>query len=200
MKFRDLGHQPLPVIWAEMRSFTDARTLETPDEVWFVQHPPIYTLGMNADPRHVLEPGDIPVQQIDRGGQVTYHGPGQLVAYTLIDLRRRGLTVRGLVDQLESAVVDAVALYGVTAQGQSDARGVYVGGAKLAALGLRVRRHCSYHGIAVNVAMDLEPYRRINPCGYTALEVTQLSDLCGMASIPQLQLDLQRALERRFSE
>ncbi len=200
MKFRDLGHQPLPVIWAEMRSFTDARTRETPDEVWFVQHPPIYTLGMNADPRHVLERGDIPVQQIDRGGQVTYHGPGQLVAYTLIDLRRRGLTVRDLVDQLESAVVDAVALYGVTAQGRSDARGVYVGGAKLAALGLRVRRHCSYHGIAVNVAMDLEPYRRINPCGYTALEVTQLSDLCGMASIPQLQLDLQRALERRFSE
>jgi lipoyl(octanoyl) transferase len=200
MKFRDLGHQPLPVIWAEMRSFTDARTPETTDEVWFVQHPPIYTLGMNADLRHVLEPGDIPVLQIDRGGQVTYHGPGQLVAYTLIDLRRRGLTVRALVDQLESAVVDAVARYGVTAQGRSDARGVYVGGAKLAALGLRVRRHCSYHGIAVNVAMDLEPYRRINPCGYEALEVTQLSDLCGMASVPQLQLDLQRALGNRFSE
>lgn len=198
IRFRNLGHQPLPAIWAEMRSFTDTRTPETPDEIWFVEHPPIYTLGMNADLRHVLDPDDIPVLQIDRGGQVTYHGPGQLVAYTLIDLRRRGLTVRALVDQLESAVVDAVAAYGVAAHGRRDARGVYVGAAKLAALGLRVRRHCSYHGVAVNVAMDLEPYRRINPCGFEALEITQLSDLCGMTSTARLQTDLQRELGRRF--
>jgi lipoyl(octanoyl) transferase len=198
MKFRDLGHQPLPAIWAEMRSFTDSRTPDTADEIWFVEHSPIYTLGMNADRRHVLDPGEIPVLHIDRGGQVTYHGPGQLVAYTLIDLRRRRLTVRALVDQLESAVVDTVARYGVEAHGRPDARGVYVGAAKLAALGLRVRRHCSYHGIAVNVAMDLEPFRRINPCGYEALEVTQLSDLCGIVSTAALQADLQDELKRRF--
>ena len=195
---RDLGEQALAVTWADMRRFTDARGDATPDEVWFVNHPPIFTLGMNADPRHVLAAGDIPVLRIDRGGQVTYHGPGQLVAYTLIDLRRRGLTVRRLVEQLEGAVVDAVAAYGVSAHGRCDARGVYVGASKLAAIGLRVRRHCSYHGIAVNVAMDLEPFRRINPCGYESLEVTQLKDLCGVDSIARVRADLTRELEKRF--
>jgi lipoyl(octanoyl) transferase len=195
---RDLGEQALAETWADMRRFTDERDAATPDEVWFVSHPPIFTLGMNADPRHVLAAGDIPVLRIDRGGQVTYHGPGQLVAYTLIDLRRRGLTVRKLVEQLEGAVVDTVAAYGVSAQGRCDARGVYVGGSKLAAIGLRVRRHCSYHGIAINVAMDLEPFRRINPCGYESLEVTQLEDLCPVDSIARVRADLTRELDRRF--
>ncbi|HSG66621.1 MAG TPA: lipoyl(octanoyl) transferase LipB [Gammaproteobacteria bacterium] len=196
---RDLGEQALAATWADMRAFTDARGADAPDEIWFVSHPPIFTLGMNADPRHVLAAGDIPVLRIDRGGQVTYHGPGQLVAYTLIDLRRRGLTVRKLVEQLECAVVDTVAAYGVSAYGRCDARGVYVGAAKLAAVGLRVRRHCAYHGIAVNVAMDLEPFRRINPCGYESLEVTQLKDLCAVDSVARVRADLTLALEQRFA-
>lgn len=198
MIFRDLGRQPLPAVWTDMQRFTDTRSEETPDEVWFVEHPPIYTLGMNADRRHVLDPGDVPVLQIDRGGQVTYHGPGQLVAYTLVDLRRHGLTVRALVSALEAAVVDAVASYGIEAQGRCDARGVYVGESKLAAIGLRVRRHCSYHGLAVNVAMDLSPFERINPCGFEALEVTQLKDLCRSASVADLRDKLQGSLERRL--
>lgn len=198
LRFRDLGEQALSATWAEMQRFTDTRTSQTPDEIWFVQHKPIFTLGMNADTRHVLNPGNIPVLQLDRGGQVTYHGPGQLVAYTLLDLRRRGLNVRELVERLEAAVVDTVAAYGVAAHGRSDARGVYVGLAKLAAIGLRIRRHCSYHGIAVNVAMDLEPFHRINPCGYEALEVTQLRELCGIDSIERVQADLQRDLGERF--
>jgi lipoyl(octanoyl) transferase len=198
LRVRDLGEQALSATWAEMRRFTDTRTAQTPDEIWFVQHPPIFTLGMNADRRHVLNAGDIPVLQIDRGGQVTYHGPGQLVAYALLDLRRRGLHVRKLVEQLEAAVVDTVAAYGVVAHGRSDARGVYVGSAKLAAIGLRVRRHCSYHGIAVNVSMDLEPFQRINPCGFESLEVTQLRELCGIDSVECVQADLQRDLEGRF--
>ena len=198
MIFRDLGFKPLPDVWADMQRFTDTRSDDTADEVWFVEHPPIFTLGLNADPRHVLDPGDTPVLQIDRGGQVTYHGPGQLVAYAMIDLRRAGLTVRGLVNELESAVVDTVARYGVEAYGSSDARGVYVGASKLAALGLRVRRHCSYHGIAVNVAMDLAPYQRINPCGFEQLAVTQLADLCGVDSIERVRTDLRGELEKRF--
>lgn len=198
LRFRDLGRRPLDAVWAEMQSFTDARRDATPDEIWFVEHSPVFTLGMNADPRHVLLPGDIPVVRTDRGGQVTYHGPGQLVAYVLLDLRRRGLSVRGLVDMLEAAIVEAVAAYGVTAEGRREARGVYVGDAKLAAIGLRVRRHCSYHGLALNVAMDLEPFRRINPCGFEALEVTQLSALSGAATIAGVKSDLKNALEARF--
>ena len=161
-----------------MRRFTDERDARTPDEVWFVEHAPVFTLGMNADARHVLDPRDIPVVETDRGGQVTYHGPGQLVAYVLLDLGRRQWTVRRLVDELEAAVVETVARYGITARGSRAARGVYVGDAKLAALGLRVRRHCSYHGLALNVSMDLEPFGRINPCGFSDLAVTQLRDLC----------------------
>jgi len=195
---RDLGEQALAETWIDMRRFTDARDDGTADEVWFVSHPPIFTLGMNADPRHVLAAGDIPVLKIDRGGQVTYHGPGQLVAYTLIDLRRRGFTVRKLVEQLEGAIVDTVAGYGVSAHGRCDARGVYVGKSKLAAIGLRVRRHCAYHGVAVNVAMDLAPFRRINPCGFESLEVTQVKDLCGVDSIARVRTDLAHELEKRF--
>ncbi len=195
---REIGVKPLPDVWADMRRFTDARNPDTPDEVWFVEHPPIFTLGLNGDRSHLLDPGDIPVLKIDRGGQVTYHGPGQLVAYTLVDLKRRKLTIRGLVQALEAAVVDTVAEYGVVALGRRDAPGVYVGNAKLAAVGLRVRRMCSYHGIAINVAMDLEPFTRINPCGFENLEVTQLSALCGVSETSELRRDLEPRLNRRL--
>jgi lipoyl(octanoyl) transferase len=174
---RDLGLQAMPAVWEQMQRFTLERDDATADEIWFVEHPPVYTLGLRADRAHVLAPGDIPVVQIDRGGQVTYHGPGQLVVYVLLDLKRLGLNIRALVEALEGAVIDTVAGYGVRAAGRRDAPGVYVHGKKLAAIGLRVRRNCSYHGMAVNVRMDLEPYARINPCGFADLEVTQLADL-----------------------
>ncbi|MGI9259672.1 MAG: lipoyl(octanoyl) transferase LipB [Gammaproteobacteria bacterium] len=196
--YRELGVKPLPDVWADMQRFTDARDPETQDEVWFVEHPPIFTLGLNGDRSHLLNPGDIPVLKIDRGGQVTYHGPGQLVAYTLIDLKRRKLSVRGLVQALEAAVVDTVAAYGVEAVGCREAPGVYVGDAKLAAVGLRVRRYCSYHGIAINVAMELEPFSRINPCGFENLEVTQLSALCDVNEVSSVRRDLEPYLNYRL--
>jgi lipoyl(octanoyl) transferase len=182
-----------------MQRFTGSRTPMTPDELWFVEHPPIFTLGLNADASHVIDPGDIPVLKVDRGGQVTYHGPGQLVLYTLIDIRRRNLTVRALVETLETVVIDTVAKYGVVAYGRRDAPGVYVGAAKLAAVGLRVRRHCAYHGLALNVAMDLEPYQRINPCGFDALEITQLSALCGVNSLQRVQQDLESEFQEKLA-
>jgi len=187
---RDLGFRPLPAVSEEMQAFTAERTANTRDEVWFVEHPPVYTLGMRADRSHLLAPGDIPVVQIDRGGQVTYHGPGQLVAYVLLDLRRLGWTARTLVQALESAVIDTVAGYGVEATARRDAPGIYVAGKKLGAIGLRVRRHCSYHGLAVNVAMDLGPFAGINPCGYEGLEVTDLRTLCGVAELARFRTDL----------
>jgi lipoyl(octanoyl) transferase len=196
---RDLERRPLPDVWREMQAFTAERTAATRDEVWFVEHPPVYTLGMRGDRTHLLSPGDIPVVQIDRGGQVTYHGPGQLVAYVLLDLRRLGLGARTLVRALESAVIDTVAGYGVTAVARRDAPGVYVAGAKLAAVGLRVRRHCSYHGIAVNVAMDLAPFRGINPCGYEGLEVTQLRELTGIEDLQQFRRDFEPRLLARLT-
>jgi lipoyl(octanoyl) transferase len=196
---RQLGWRPLPDVWAEMQAFTAERTEATRDEVWFVEHPPVYTLGMRADRGHLLAPGDIPVVQIDRGGQVTYHGPGQLVAYVLLNLERRALTPRKLVQALENAVIDTVASYGVAAVGRRDAPGVYVAGAKLAAIGLRVKRHCSYHGLAVNVAMDLAPYGGINPCGYEGMAVTDLRTLCGVADLARFCADLTPRLLARLA-
>jgi lipoyl(octanoyl) transferase len=196
---RDLGFRPLPGVWAEMQTFTAERTAHTADEVWFVEHPPVYTLGMRADRGHLLAPGDIPVVQIDRGGQVTYHGPGQLVAYVLLNLERRALTPRKLVQALENAVIDAVAEYGVVATARRDAPGVYVEGAKLAAVGLRVKRHCSYHGLAVNVAMDLSPYQGINPCGYEGMAVTDLRTLCGVAELARFRADFEPRLLARLA-
>ncbi len=181
-----------------MQSFTDTRDAETPDEIWFTEHPPIFTLGLNGDRSHVLSPGDIPVLQIDRGGQVTYHGPGQLVVYTLLDLRRLKLTVRGLVQALEAAVIDTIASYGIDAYGRRDAPGVYSDERKLAAVGLRIRRQCSYHGIAVNVDMDLEPYERINPCGFEKLTVTQLSELSSVSEPATLRRDIEPHLRKRI--
>jgi lipoyl(octanoyl) transferase len=181
-----------------MRRFTDARDRDTVDEVWFVEHPPVFTLGVNGNRAHILAPGDIPIVATDRGGQVTYHGPGQLVAYVLLDLKRLGLGIRALVELLEGAVIDALAKRGVTARARRDAPGVYVDGKKLAALGLRVRRGCSYHGIAINVNMDLTPFGRINPCGMQGLEVTQVADLLGVAASSGFRRDFERALEERI--
>jgi lipoyl(octanoyl) transferase len=164
--------------WQRMRDFTLARTLETPDELWQVEHAPVYTLGVAAGPEHLPRTDNgIPVVKTDRGGQITYHGPGQVVVYTLLDLRRRRIGVRLLVRKLERAVIELLATYGIDANGREDAPGVYVAGAKIAALGLRIRNGCCYHGLSLNVAMDLSPFAAINPCGYPGLEVTQLRDL-----------------------
>src|SRR5262245_44220458 len=155
-----------------MQRFTDARDADTPDELWLLEHPPVFTLGMAADPSHVLAAGDIPVVRTDRGGQVTYHGPGQLVAYPLLDLKRHGLSVRALVTLLEESVIGLIAAEGISGEARRDAPGVYVQGRKLASLGLRVRRGASYHGLALNVDLDLEPFARINPCGLVGQAVT----------------------------
>jgi len=176
---RRRGLSDYSAAWAEMRAFTDGRTQDTPDELWLLQHPPVFTLGQAGRAEHLLDPGDIPVVPTDRGGQVTYHGPGQLVAYLLVDLRRVGLGVKGLVHLLEGAVIGLLAGYGIDAEARADAPGVYVAHAKIASLGLRVRRGCSYHGLSLNVDMDLTPFLRINPCGYPGLAVTQLVDLGG---------------------
>jgi len=180
---RRLGRVEYEPIWRAMQRFTDERGASTADEIWLLEHPPVFTLGMNADPAHVLAPGDIPVVRIDRGGQVTYHGPGQLVIYPLIDLRRAGISVRGMVTALERGVIDLAQEFGITAECRRGAPGIYVGGKKLGSVGIRIRRGASYHGLAVNVSLDLEPFRRINPCGYQGLEMTQLADLGGPDSV-----------------
>jgi lipoyl(octanoyl) transferase len=169
-----------------MQRFTDVRNAATVDELWLLEHPPVFTLGMAADRSHLLAPGDIPVVATDRGGQVTYHGPGQLVAYPLLDVRRLGLSVRALVLVLEQAVVELVGARGIVAAGRRDAPGVYVDGRKLASLGLRIRRGASYHGLALNVDMDLAPFARINPCGLAGIEVTQLADLGVATTVQQI--------------
>lgn len=174
---RRLGRVDYPAAFDTMRRFTEQRTAETPDEIWLLEHPPVFTQGMNGKPEHLLNPGDIPVVEVDRGGQVTYHGPGQLVVYLLLDLRRRGLGVRAVVSAMEQAVIALLGDYGLDAVARQDAPGVYVNGDKVASLGLRVRRNGSYHGLALNVDMELEPFARINPCGYRGLGVTQLRDL-----------------------
>ena len=181
-----LGRRAYGPVWAAMQRFTDARDAGTTDELWLVEHDPVFTLGQAGKPEHVLAAGDIPVIPVDRGGQVTYHGPGQLVAYPLIDLRRLGLGVKALVERIEQAIIDTCAGFGIAAFRKDGAPGVYTAdGAKIAALGLRVRRGCSFHGLAFNVAMDLEPYARINPCGYAGQPVTTLLD-CGGPGDPRL--------------
>ena len=172
---RQLGRVDYAPTWRAMQALTDARDADTPDELWFLEHEPVFTQGLNGKPEHLLATGDIPVVGIDRGGQVTYHGPGQLVMYALIDLRRRAIGVRELVVALENSVVELAARHGISAAGRRAAPGVYVEARKLASIGLRVRRGCSYHGIALNVDMDLEPFDRINPCGMAGLAMTQLA-------------------------
>jgi lipoyl(octanoyl) transferase len=179
---KHLGRVEYEPTWHAMQRFTDERGETTPDEIWFLEHPPVFTLGMSGKREHLLAPGDIPVVQIDRGGQVTYHGPGQLVVYTLIDLRRARLGIRDFVTALERAVIDFAASFGVGAECRRNAPGVYVNERKLASVGIRVRRGASYHGLALNVCNDLEPFGRINPCGYAGLEMTRTADLGGPAS------------------
>ncbi len=174
---RNLGLVEYEPTWREMQAFTAARTALTRDEIWLLEHPPVFTQGLNGRHEHVLAPGDIPVVHVDRGGQVTYHGPGQLVVYPLVDLRNYGLTVRNIVELLENTVIALCASQGIEAIGRRDAPGVYVQGRKLASVGLRIKRNCSYHGLALNVTNDLEPFSRINPCGYAGLQVVKLADL-----------------------
>jgi len=191
---RNLGRVDYEPTWRRMQQYTDERGPDSADELWLVEHDPVFTLGMNGKPEHLLSPGDIPVVNIDRGGQVTYHGPGQQVAYLLIDIKRLGLGIRAMVEKIEQAIIDLLADYDIDAHGRRDAPGVYVGQAKIAALGLRVRRGCTYHGLALNVNMDLEPFKRINPCGYAGMEVTQLVDQGGPDTLEQIQEPLCRHL------
>ena len=173
---RHLGLCEYLPVWRAMQAFTDARSSKTPDELWVLQHYPVFTQGLNGKPEHVLAAGDIPVIKIDRGGQVTYHGPGQLVVYCLFDLRRKQLGIRELVTLLENSVIKLLAEHGINAYSDRAAPGVYVAGRKLASLGLRVRRGCSYHGLSLNIDMDLSPFQRINPCGYQGLEMAQVKE------------------------
>lgn len=174
---RRLGLAQYEPVWRDMQAFTDSRDEHTDDQLWLVQHPPVFTQGQAGKAEHVLAPGDIPVIQVDRGGQVTYHGPGQIVAYPLIDIRRKGIGVRDFVNRIEQAIIDVLAGFGVQGDRIEGAPGIYVKGDKVASLGLRVRRGRTFHGLAFNIDMDLEPFQRINPCGYAGLRVTQLSEL-----------------------
>jgi lipoyl(octanoyl) transferase len=183
---RHLGHVEYEPTWRAMQAFTSGRTPDTPDELWLVEHPPVFTLGQAGKREHVLTDIGIPVVAIDRGGQVTYHGPGQVVVYVLLDLRRRGYGVKELVNRLEQAVIDLLAGFGIAASRLDGAPGVYVDGAKIAALGLRIRNGCSYHGLALNVDMGLSPFSAINPCGYEGLVVTQTRDQGVSASPTEL--------------
>ncbi len=183
-----------------MRQYTRDRTADSEDQLWLLQHPSVYTQGIAGKAEHVLAPGDIPIVQIDRGGQVTYHGPGQWVVYCLIDLRRAGLTVRGLVSAIEGAVIDLLAAHGITANADPKAPGVYVDGRKIASLGLKVSRGCAYHGVSLNVNMDLEPFQRINPCGHAGLEVIDMATLLGdrLPAEDRVGQQLLDALQARF--
>ena len=173
---RHLGCVPYEPTWHAMQNFTQARDADSPDEIWLLEHPRVFTQGQAGKAEHILAAGDIPVVQVDRGGQVTYHGPGQLVAYILVDVRRAGQGVRDLVSRIENTLIDVLSQYGVAAEAKPDAPGVYVAGNKIASLGLRIRRGCSFHGLALNVDMDLQPFHCINPCGYAGLKMTQLRD------------------------
>ncbi len=193
---RRLGCVEYVPTWQAMQQFTAGRGTDTQDEIWLLEHPPVYTLGQAGKPEHVLDAGDIPVVKIDRGGQVTYHGPGQVIAYLLIDLHRRGIKVRELVSAMEEAVIRLLAGYGIEAARQPGAPGVYVAAAKIAALGLRVKQGRSYHGVSLNVNMGLAPFTGINPCGYSGMKVTQLADF-GVADTPdQVALKLAEELKR----
>ena len=187
LNLRNLGQCDYVPVWREMQVFTAERSENTPDELWIVEHPPVFTMGLNGKAEHLLNPGDIPVINVDRGGQVTYHGPGQLVIYTLIDIQRRQLGVKELVRFIEQAIIELLAEYGIEAEGREDAPGVYVAGAKIAALGLRVKKGRVYHGLALNIDMDLAPFSRINPCGYADMAVTQTRDLGISASMAELR-------------
>jgi lipoyl(octanoyl) transferase len=196
LHIKALGMVDYEPTWRAMQRFTDERTADTLDEIWLVQHPPTYTQGQAGKPEHLLNPTAIPVVKIDRGGQITYHGPGQIVAYLLLDLRRWKINVRELVRLMEQAVIDLLAEYGVAAQGREEAPGVYVGDAKIAALGLKIKKSCSYHGLSFNVDMDLSPFDNINPCGYEGLRVTQAIEVGIPVPWEELQAQLTQNLVR----
>ncbi|WP_407312593.1 lipoyl(octanoyl) transferase LipB [Pseudomonas sp. nanlin1] len=196
--FRELGEQGYVPVWQAMQRFTDQRDASTPDEVWLVQHPPVFTQGQAGKAEHLLLPGDIPVVKVDRGGQVTYHGPGQLVVYLLLDVKRLGFGVRELVSRMEQCLIDLLAGYGIVAAAKADAPGVYVQGAKIASLGLRIRRGCSFHGLALNVQMDLGPFARINPCGYAGLAMTQMCDHVAPIEFAEVSARLRTQLVRHL--
>jgi lipoyl(octanoyl) transferase len=189
-----LGRTDYEPVWRAMKQFTEQRTSTTQDEFWLTEHNPVYTQGLNGRKEHVLNTADIPIVKVDRGGQVTYHGPGQLIVYFLLDLNRLGIGIRRLVSSLEQAVVNLLQIYNIDAHARRDAPGVYVGEAKIAALGLRVRKACCYHGLSLNLDMDLTPFSGIDPCGYKDLPVIQLADLVGEFSRPQLEQQLCREL------
>nr|WP_298108857.1 lipoyl(octanoyl) transferase LipB [uncultured Pseudomonas sp.] len=197
--FRELGQVSYEPTWQAMQRFTNERDANTADEIWLLQHPPVFTQGQAGKAEHLLFPGDIPVVQVDRGGQVTYHGPGQLVAYLLLDVRRSGIGVRELVSRIERSLIDTLASYGVIANAKPDAPGVYVDGAKIASLGLRIRNGRSFHGLALNVDMDLQPFQRINPCGYAGMAMTQLADLvAGPVEISEVSARLREQLVKHL--
>ncbi|MGO4004679.1 MULTISPECIES: lipoyl(octanoyl) transferase LipB [Pseudomonas] len=196
--FRELGQLAYEPVWQAMQRFTNERGSSRADEIWLVEHLPVFTQGQAGKAEHLLLPGDIPVVQADRGGQVTYHGPGQLVAYLLLDVRKLGFGVRDLVSRMEQCLIELLASYGVTAVAKPDAPGVYVNGAKIASLGLRIRHGCSFHGLALNVDMDLEPFRRINPCGYAGLAMTQLRDHTGPIEFAEVSARLRAQLVKHL--
>ncbi len=195
---RHLGLRDYESVWHEMQDFTSNRSADTADEIWLLEHPPVFTLGLNGKREHLLSPGDIPVVKCDRGGQVTYHGPGQLIAYLLLDLKRRRLGVKAMVWRMEQVLIDLLADYGIDGQRHPGAPGIYLDGKKVAALGLRVRRACSYHGLSLNVDMDLEPFSRINPCGYEGLESTQLRELLPGIDPDSVAAILLQQLQKHF--
>jgi len=196
---RHLGLQDYPAVWHDMQHFTDTRTPDTTDEIWLLEHSPVFTLGLNGKPEHILDPGDIPVVKCDRGGQVTYHGPGQLIVYLLLDLRRRELGVKTLVHKIEQAIIDLLRDNGIHGQRREGAPGIYVDDAKIAALGLRIRRGCCYHGLSLNVNMGLEPFSRINPCGYAGLKTIQLHDLQPDVSFEHINDALLQQLKQQLA-
>ncbi len=197
---RQLGQVDYLPTWQAMQDFTAQRNEQTPDEIWLLEHPPVYTLGQAGKPEHLLNPTQIPVINIDRGGQITYHGPGQLVAYMLIDIKRRGYGVRDLVARMEQAIIDLLAAHQINAQRRDNAPGVYVNEAKIAALGLRIKHGCSYHGLALNVDMEMRPFADINPCGYQGMAVTQLRDLSANIDLNQLNTQLRELLIHHLSK
>lgn len=183
---KHLGLREYQSVWQDMKQFTLSRNESTADELWFVEHPPIFTLGLNGKPEHVIDPGTIPVVNVDRGGQVTYHGPGQMVIYPLIDLKRQDMGIRAFVQRLEQTIINLLATYNISANSRVDAPGVYVDHAKIASLGLRVKRNRTYHGASININMDLAPFSRINPCGYEDMAVTQLIDLTNIQDMDEI--------------
>ncbi|TCT25339.1 lipoyl(octanoyl) transferase LipB [Thermomonas haemolytica] len=196
---RDLGRRAYEPVWRAMQAFTDARSEDTPDELWVVEHDPVFTLGQAGKPEHVLMPGEIPVLHVDRGGQVTYHGPGQLVAYPLLDLKRLKIGVRDYVCKIEQAIIDTLADWNIHAARKDGAPGVYVNGAKIASLGIRVRRGCTFHGLAFNIAGEsTPPFARINPCGYAGLQVVALADLGGPSALEAVKPALLAHLGRQL--